>query len=89
MAYCQSSKPQNYTKIYYGKYFQELYAVQTLASLPADVLWGSFVTQSFLPLSAPWGKNEYVTDEPQRTSAERLYIGKCANVKIEKTAAFP
>ena len=85
----KSSKPHNYTKIYYGKCFQELYAVQTLASLPADVLWGSFVTHSFLPLSAPWGRNEYVTDEPQRTSAERLYIGKCANVKIEKTAAFP
>ena len=38
-------------------------------SLPADVLWGLFVTHSFLP---PWGRNEYVTNEPQRTSAGRL-----------------
>ena len=40
-------------------------------SLPADVLWGSFVTHSFLP-HGPWGRNECVTNEPQRTSAERL-----------------
>ena len=43
-------------------------------SLPTDVLWGSFITHSFLP---PWGKNECVTNEPQRTSAgrlERVYI---------------
>ena len=33
-------------------------------SLPADVLWGSFVP--------PWGRNECVTNEPQRTSAGRL-----------------
>ena len=26
-------------------------------SLPADVLWGSFVTHSFLP-HGPWGRNE-------------------------------
>ena len=38
-------------------------------SLPTDVLWGLFVTHSFLP---PWGRNEYVTSEPQRTSAGRL-----------------
>ena len=38
-------------------------------SLPADVLWGLFVTHSFLP---PWGRNEYMTNEPQRTSAGRL-----------------
>ena len=37
-------------------------------SLPADVLWGSFVTHSFLPYG-PWGRNECVTNEPQRTSA--------------------
>ena len=37
-------------------------------SLPADVLWGSFVTHSFLP-HGPWGRNECVTNEPQRTSA--------------------
>ena len=34
--------------------------VRPLSSLPADVLWGSFVTHSF------------VTNEPQRTSAGRL-----------------
>ena len=39
--------------------------------LPADVLWGSFVTHSFLPYG-PWGRNECVTNEPQRTSAGRL-----------------
>ena len=33
----------------------------SVISLPADVLWGSFV-----------GRNECVTNEPQRTSAERL-----------------
>ena len=33
-------------------------------SLPADVLWGSFVS---------WGRNECVTNEPQRTSAGRLF----------------
>ena len=31
------------------------------SSVPADVLWGSFVT-----------RNECVTNEPQRTSARRL-----------------
>ena len=41
---------------------------QSGRSLPADVLWGSFVTHSFLP----WGRNECVTNEPQRTSAGRL-----------------
>ena len=40
-------------------------------SLPADVLWGSFVTHSFLPYG-PSGRNECVTNEPQRTSAGRL-----------------
>ena len=40
-------------------------------SLPGDVLWGSFVTHSFLP-HGPWGRNECVTNEPQRTSAGRL-----------------
>ena len=34
-------------------------------SLPANVLWDSFVTH-------PWGRNECVTNEPQRTSAGRL-----------------
>ena len=33
-------------------------------SLPADVLWGSFVKHSFL--------HEWVTNEPQRMSAGRL-----------------
>ena len=40
-------------------------------SLPADVRWGSFVTHSILP-HGPWGRNECVTNEPQRTSAGRL-----------------
>ena len=38
-------------------------------SLPADVLWGSFVMHSFLPCA---GRNECVTNEPHRTSAGRL-----------------
>ena len=42
-------------------------------SLPADVLWGSFVTHLFLP-HRPWGRNECVTNEPQRTSAGRLHL---------------
>ena len=46
-------------------------ASETRASLPADVFWGSFVTHSFLP-HGPWGRNECVTIEPQRTSAGRL-----------------
>ena len=46
-------------------------------SLPADVLWDSFVTYSFPPADpflhfSPLGRNEYVTNEPQRTSAGRL-----------------
>ena len=36
-----------------------------MGSLPADVLWGSFVTQ----------RNECVTNEPQRTSSGRLLRG--------------
>ena len=39
-------------------------------SLPPDVLWGSFVTHSFLP----HGRNECVTNEPQRMSAGRLQL---------------
>jgi len=43
--------------------------LQTLSkvrgSLPADVLWSSFVTHSLLP-------HECATNEPQRTSARRL-----------------
>ena len=38
-------------------------------SLPVDVLRGSFVTHSFLP---DGGRNDCVTNEPQRTSAGRL-----------------
>ena len=45
----------------------------TCLSLPADVLWGSFVTHLFLP-HGPWGRNECVTNEPQRTSAGRLNL---------------
>ena len=45
----------------------------TCLSLPADVLWGSFVTHSFLP-HGPWGRNECVTNESQRTSAGRLHL---------------
>ena len=41
-------------------------------SLPADVLWSSFVTHSFLPNGRPWGRNECVTNKAQRTSAGRL-----------------
>ena len=35
-------------------------------SLPADVLWGSFITHS--------GRNVFVRNEPQRTSAGRLEV---------------
>ena len=45
----------------------------TCLSLPADVLWGLFVTHSFLR-HGPWGKNEYVTNEPQRTSVGKLHL---------------
>ena len=40
-------------------------------SLPADVLWGLFVTLSFLPT---WGRNECVTNKPHRVSEGRLVI---------------
>ena len=42
-----------------------LWTMHPVSSLPADVLWDSFVTHSFL-------SNECVTKEPQRTSAGRL-----------------
>ena len=45
----------------------------TCLSLPADGLWGSFVTHSSLP-HGPWSRNECVTNEPQRTSAGRLLL---------------
>ena len=48
-------------------------------SLPANVLWGSFVTHSFLP----GGRNECVTNEPQRTSAGRLCT---VGINLEKLA---
>ena len=52
------------------------YLILTSNSLPADVLWGSFVTHSFSPTvplpHGPWGRNECVTNEPQRTSAGAL-----------------
>ena len=49
-------------------------------SLPADIRWDSLVTHSFLPdgekwnEKCPWGRNECVTNEPQRMSAGRLMI---------------
>ena len=43
------------------------------SSLPTDVLWGSFVTHSFLP-HGPWGRNECVTNASQRKSAGRLVL---------------
>ena len=45
----------------------------TCLSLAADVLWGLFVTHSFLP-HGPWGKNEYMTNESQRTSSGWLHL---------------
>ena len=34
-------------------------AVKSVSSLPADVLWGSFVTHSFLPHGRrPWGRKQ-------------------------------
>ena len=48
-------------------------SMHVICSLPADVLWGSFVTHSFLPHG---GTNECVTNKPQRTSAGSLcYLG--------------
>ena len=54
------------TKAYWKTPEQHCYT-----SLPAVVLWSSFVTHSFLP---PWGRNECVTNEPERTSAWRLLL---------------
>ena len=52
------------------------YLILTSNSLPADVLWGSFVTHSFSPTvplpHGPWRRNECVTNEAQRTSAGAL-----------------
>ena len=53
--------------------YQKVYVMLLLFGLPADVLWGSFVTHSFLP-HGPWGRNECVTNEPQRTSAGRVIV---------------
>ena len=64
-----------FNSIIYCSYSRN-YLILTSSSLPADVLWGSFVTHSFslkVPLPhGPWGRNECVTNEPQRTSAGRL-----------------
>ena len=54
------------TKAYWKTPEQHCYT-----SLPAVVLWSSFVTHSFLP---PWGRNECVTNESERTSARRLLL---------------
>ena len=50
-----------------SKFVAEVIIISHKASLSADVLWGSFVTHSFF-----WGRNECVTNEPQRKSAGRL-----------------
>ena len=47
-------------------------ASQALASPQTSFNWASFVTHSFLPKGLPWGRNECVTNELQRTSAGRL-----------------
>ena len=64
-----------FNSIFYCSYSRN-YLILTSNSLPADVLWGSFVTHSFSPTvplpHGPWGRNECVTNEPQRTSAGRL-----------------
>ena len=50
------------------------------SNLPTDVLWGSvFVTYS-------WGRNEYVTNGPQRTSAGKL--GKFRRLKDIQLCSF-
>ena len=52
-----------------GGSWVSIYFVQD-CSLPADVLWGLFVTHSFLPDGRrPWGRYECVTNKPHRTSA--------------------
>ena len=48
-----------------------------MLSLHADVLWGSWVR--------PWGRNECVTNEPQRTSAGRLGDAWSIHVFFPKT----
>ena len=48
---------------------------QFTPSLPADVLWGSFVTHSY----------ECVTNEPQRTSAGRLGVNCCTHFFVEES----
>ena len=64
-----------FNSIFYCSYSRN-YLILTSNSLPADVLWGSFVTHSFSPTvplpHGPWGRNECVTNEPQRTSAGAL-----------------
>ena len=64
-----------FNSIVYCSYSRN-YLILTSNSLPADVLWGSFVTHSFSPTvplpHGPWRRNECATSEPQRTSAGRL-----------------
>ena len=49
----------------------------SLGSLPADVLWASFVTHSFVPHGRPWGEMNAWRTKPKggRTSAGRLGLG--------------
>ena len=56
----------------------------TRYSPPADVLWGSFVMHSFLP-----HRNECVTNEPQRTSAGRLYLVGQSGIVSTTGLAWP
>ena len=64
-----------FNSIFYCCYSRN-YLILTSNSLPADLLMGSFVTHSIFPTvplpQGPWGRNECVTNEPQRTSAGAL-----------------
>ena len=67
-----------------------IFWITSFDSLPADVLGGSLVTHSFrlfvchafISPPRPWGRNECVTNQPQRTSVGRHLMIASVNPQL-------
>ena len=69
-----TNQPHGAQRSYLRPWLSLQLIVHCLASLLADVLWGSFVTHSFLP------------NEPQRTSAGRLLFSRARHELASRSA---